>query len=83
MNPDQKFFEFIKRWARDRGCTFEPQACDGRESMIDGMAVDDVWGWLLPEGAAEKGDAHFGCLEWSVENGGLALRWNAGEPYDE
>ena len=59
MNPDQKFFEFIKQWARDRGCTFEPQACDGRESMIDGMAIDDVWGWLLPEGVTEKDDAHF------------------------
>lgn len=83
MNPDQKFFEFIGQWARDRGCTFEPQACDGRESMIDGMAIDDVWGWLLPEGVTEKDDTHFGCLEWSVENGHLALRWNAGEPYDE
>lgn len=48
MNPDQKFFAFIQAWARKRNCRFEIENFDGRESpdLIDGMAVDDVWGWL-------------------------------------
>lgn len=81
MNPDQKFFDFVQQWAKKRGWTFEIQACDGRESsdLIDGMAVDDVWGWMLPEGTAEKNNDNFGCLEWSVVNGKLMLQWNAEE----
>ena len=43
------------------------------------MAVDDVWGWMLPEGTAEKNNDNFGCLEWSVVNGKLMLQWNAEE----
>ena len=59
-------------------CTFEIEACDGRESpdLIDGMAVDDVWGWLLPDGVTEKDDDYFGCLEWSVNDGKLELSWH-------
>lgn len=78
MNPDQKFFAFITGWAKDRNCIFIPQACDGRESpdLVEGMAVDDVWGWLLPEGVTKKDNEHFGCIEWSVKNGKLQLEWN-------
>lgn len=77
MDPDQKFLRFIEMWAAERESKFTPQACDGRESpeLIAGMAVDDVWGWLLPEGETELKDEYFGCLEWNVQNGKLELRW--------
>lgn len=77
MDPDQKFFEFIKTWAKERGCNFVPQGCDGRESpeLIDGMAADDVWGWLLPIGVTETADEYFGLIEWHEENGKLKLEW--------
>lgn len=77
MDADQKFIAFIDEWAKQRGCTFEIENFDGRESpdLIDGMAVDDVWGWLLPEGVTEKDDEHFGCIEWSEQNGKLCLAW--------
>lgn len=77
MNADQKFFAFIERWAKERKCTFVEQGCDGRESdhLIDGMAADDVWGWLLPEGVTEISDAYFGCIVWKEENGHLVLEW--------
>lgn len=79
MDPDQKFFRFLMAWAKKQGRTFIPQACDGRESpdLIDGMAVDDVWGWLLPEGMTEEDDDYFGCVEWSEQNGELHLTWNS------
>lgn len=81
MDPDQKFYNFIQEWARKQGCTLIVDACDGRESedLIDGMAVDDVWGWLLREGETEKTEENFGCLEWSVRNGKLHLEWNTCE----
>lgn len=76
MNPDQKFIDFLKRWAASQGCTFEIENFDGREApdMIDGMAVDDVWGWMVPKGEV-KSDVHFGCAEWKNENGKLILEW--------
>lgn len=79
MNPDQKFFEFLKAWAEKQGCVFIPQACDGRESptLIDGMAVDDVWGWLLPNGTTKRDDQHFGLVEWSDNAGSLHLTWKS------
>lgn len=82
MNPDQKFFAFIQAWAKKRNCRFEIENFDGRESpeLIDGMAVDDVWGWLLREGETEMTDDNFGCLKWSVENGELNLTWDTCEP---
>ena len=77
VNPDQKFFDFINRWAAAQGCTFIEQGCDGRESpaLIDGMAADDVWGWLLPEGITQKSDEFFGCIVWNVVDGKLNLTW--------
>lgn len=77
MDSDQKFLRFIENWAKTEEFQFVPQGCDGRESpeLIDGMAVDDVWGWLLPEWETELNDEHFGCVEWSVENGELKLQW--------
>ena len=79
MTPDQKFFNFISEWASARNCTFIEQGCDGREStdLIDGMAVDDVWGWLLPEGETEKSDEFFGCIVWKNDNGVLELNWES------
>lgn len=78
MNPDQKFHAFLMDWAQKQGRRLVIQTCDGRESpdLIDGMAVDDVWGWLLPEGATDKSEDDFGCVEWSVQDGHLNLRWN-------
>lgn len=78
MNPDQKFVTFLEQWAAARGCTFEVDNYDGRESpdLIDGMAVDDVWGWLLPEEVKERTDDTYGCVEWSLQNGRLMLTWN-------
>ena len=77
MDADQKFFAFIMQWAKERKCTFIVHGCDGRESdhLIDGMAADDVWGWLLPEGIAEPSDEHFGCVEWKEADGHLELEW--------
>ena len=43
--------------------------------MIDGMAVADVWGWLLPEGTQEKTDENYGCVEWKEETGRLELKF--------
>lgn len=77
MNADQKFFNFVQKWARERKCTFIEQGYDGRESdhLIDDMSADDIWGWLLPEGTTETSDEHFGCIVWSEENGRLLLKW--------
>lgn len=78
MNPDQKFFEYIGEWARSQKCTFIEQGCDGRESykLIDGMAADDVWGWLLPEGVKTPEDKYFGCIIWEEIEGRLHLKWD-------
>lgn len=77
MDADQKFFHFLSKWAKERNCTFVEQGCDGRESdhLIDGMAADDVWGWLLPEGVTEPSDEYFGCIVWDEKNGHLVLKW--------
>lgn len=78
MSPDQKFYAFIDEWAKDRNCAFIEQGADGHESegLIDGMEVDDIWGWLLPEGVTEKSDEYYGCVEWSLQDGKLVLTWN-------
>lgn len=78
MNPDRKFYEFVIEWAKKRNCTFIVQGCDGRESpkLIDGMAADDIWGWMLPDGVKEISDDYFGCVEWSEMDGKLCLKWN-------
>lgn len=77
MDADQKFFAFINQWASSQGLTFVEQGCDGREAehLIDGMAVDDVWGWMLPEGVTEVSDDFFGCIVWREKNGKLILNW--------
>ena len=51
MDPDQKFIAFVYKWAKQHKCTFVIDDFDGHESpdLIDGMAVDDVWGWLFPK----------------------------------
>lgn len=82
MDPDQKFIAFVYKWAKQHKCTFVIDDFDGHESpdLIDWMAVDDVWGWLLPEGVTEKDDDYFGCAEWSIDRGKLELSWNS---YDQ
>lgn len=77
MDADQKFMAFVQEWARAQNCTFEVENFDGREppEPIDGMAVDDVWGWLLPEGVTKPDDDYFGCVEWSEEDGKVHLKW--------
>lgn len=77
MDADQKFFNFVQEWAKNRKCTFVEQGCDGRESsrLIDGMAADDIWGWLLPDGVSEPTDEHFGCVVWAEKDGHLVLKW--------
>lgn len=77
MDADQKFFACIRQWAKKQNCTFVEQGCDGRESdhLIDGMAADDVWGWLLPENTTELSDEYFGCIVWNEESGHLVLKW--------
>ena len=47
---------FLHDWAKSKGFTLIIDVCDGRESsdLIDGMAVDDVWCWLLPNGVNQK-----------------------------
>lgn len=77
MDPDQKFMEFVKQWAAAQHCTFAVETFDGNESpdLIDGMAVDDVWGWLIPEGVANKTDENYGCIEWELIHGQLVLTW--------
>ena len=84
MDPDQKFIAFIEEWAEKQGCDFIIEDFDGHESpeLIDGMAVDGVWGWLVPKGVTEKSDEYFGCVEWSVQNGNLILTWNTYDEYD-
>ncbi len=81
MDAEQRFSHFIQQWAKDRKCQFIEQDYDGRESdhLIDGMAPDDVWGWLLPEGVTEKSDDYFGCIEWEEKDGHLVLRWETYE----
>ena len=81
LDPDQRYFEFVTSWANERGFDFVPEGYDGRESpeLIDGMAADDVWGWLLPQGSKELNDECFGYLKWSNENGKLCLEWKDSE----
>ena len=76
MDADQRFAVFIDGWAAERNSVFITDSFDGRESpeLIDGMAVDDVRGWLIPNGSA-KDDRFFGCLCWRNENGHLELTW--------
>ena len=76
MNPDQKFIAFLEKWAETQGCTFEIDSFDGRESpdLIDGMAVDDVWGWRIPKGE-KKTDNNYGCAVWKNTNDGLFIEW--------
>ncbi len=83
MDPDTKFLDFIEKWAGEQGCRFIVENYDGRESdsLIDGMAVDDVWGWLLQEGE-KKTDANFGCLEWKLVDDRLVLEWNQYGPIE-
>ena len=81
---DAKFNDFIHQWAAERGCKFIIENFDGRESpeLIDGMAVDDVWGWMIPGNMEEPkegekpDDEFFGCIEWSIVDDKLHLEWN-------
>ena len=81
MDADQKFFLFVDEWAKSRGCKFVAQGCDGRECdhLIDGMAVDDVWGWMLPKGVKDTTDDKFGCVVWHEVNGHLTLEWETND----
>lgn len=76
-DPDQLFSDFLQQWAARQGCTFLVDAFDGRESnmLINGMAVDDVWGWLLPSGISEPSEDFFGCVVWTYINENLILTW--------
>ena len=77
MDADQKFVLFVEEWAKNMNCTFVVQGFDGRESehLIDGMAADDIWGWMLPRGVKKTSDEYFGCVVWSKNNGHLELKW--------
>lgn len=77
MNADQKFVQFLHKQAKNMGCSFIIDNFDGREppDLIDGMEVDDVWGWLLPFGVTEKTNDHYGCFIWSLDDGALKITW--------
>lgn len=91
MDADQKFFEFVQARAAQMRSAFILHAFEGRESdePIDGMAVDDVSGWLVPKKELAqfkremrnrhpdaKTDARFGFFVWHIgDDGALVLDW--------
>ncbi|MEG1515147.1 MAG: hypothetical protein RSD95_09710 [Clostridia bacterium] len=89
MDADQKFHEFLQRHAANMGCRFMADTFEGRESdePIDGMAVDDVSGWLVPTkeltqfkqyqraGNKDRLDGYYGYFVWHLEQSDLVLDW--------
>lgn len=76
FEADAKFNKYLKNWAKGNGKTFEIESFDGRETLFDGMAVADVWGWLLDTPDSERTDENYGCVEWSIDGNNLTLTWN-------
>lgn len=78
---DIKFSIFLEEWAISQGMIFDIESFDGREDFIDGMAVDDVWGWLLKSKNEPHTDDNFGVVEWSVNDGVVKLEWHSASEY--
>lgn len=85
MDADQKFFAFVNGWASKRGCTFVVEGYDGRECdhLIDGMAADDVWGWMLPNGTTVPNDTFLGALFGVRTMGNSSLHGKHSQKHDK
>lgn len=75
-SPDQRWFDYILRWAESQGCMFVVEDFEWIEYEIDNMNVVDVWGWLLPNEEAERTEERYGLLQWYMEDGTIKLYWN-------
>ena len=81
VKADIKFHDFLTEWIKKQNCRFVMESFLGREpkEFIDGMAVDDVSGYLIPldlEEEPEDYGKYYGWIEWSMEDGKLVLTWN-------
>lgn len=74
MDADQKYIDYVERWAKEQGKRFIIENFDARETMFEGMAAADVWGWLISEDERPD-DSRFGLLRWSVTGGALKLEF--------
>lgn len=82
-HPQQKWLDYILRWAESHGNTFVIEDYEWVDYDIDGMEVVDVWGWLMPEDNAVQTDERYGLLQWYMEDGAIKLYWNQNPAFDE
>ncbi len=72
MDADQKYIAYLEQWAKEQGKRFIIEDFDARETLFEGMAVAEVWGWLIAEDE-KPDDSNFGLLQWSLDGGALKL----------
>lgn len=49
-----EFFKFLQREARQSGMVFFADDAEPRETWVDGMHAEDMFGWLVPEDLADE-----------------------------
>jgi len=81
-----RFFELVQKSAAALGSVFFLNAGEGRDFEHDGMAGEDLSGWLIPFGRAEEFQVEweegkpsdrwlefFRFVFWNTENGALRV----------
>lgn len=82
-HPQQRWLDYILRWAEAQGKTFVVEDFEPEEYDIHDMEVVDVWGWLLPNEETDKTEENYGLLQWYMKDGTIKFYWNTDPEHDE
>ena len=87
-NEFQKFFSIVQAEAMKRDSVFFADAGDGHDFSDEGIACEDLMGWLVPHRLAEEFEPlwlvdevddswteFFVWAIWSKENGSIAVHF--------
>ncbi len=70
---EQKYIDFVIKQAQERGFIFIVDTGDGRDFETDDMYIEDLCGWLCPEGAPleeQKKEKYYCFAEWEIKKDG-------------
>ncbi len=80
-NEFEKFFQLVQAEAEKRQAVFFLECGEGNDFSTDGIEGEDLRGWLIPEGQADKferewskgdpGDEWEDNIAWALWNGKL------------
>lgn len=55
----EKFFGIVQSAAKRKGCVFFLDCGEGRDLETEDLSGEDLSGWLIPEGKADKFEKEF------------------------